>query len=121
MTTIEQDHAHTSRLDTWKLLQESYDGKTCPKCGDETMPDARDSTIHYCPTCGWRYYPRVNVAEEKQDHKEKTKSYKLEGRRYGECKCPCGVVFLRKSPSQEFHTRACRRDRLNDSLPNDST
>jgi predicted nucleic acid-binding Zn-ribbon protein len=110
MTTEEQEAAKRGRIDHLDALQKGYDGKTCPKCGDATWPDPRDSTIHYCPTCGWRYYPRVNVAEEKQDHIEKMKSYKLEGRRYGEYKCPCGVVFLRKSPSQEFHTRACRKE-----------
>jgi predicted nucleic acid-binding Zn-ribbon protein len=110
MTTIEQDHGHTERKNTWGWFRANYDGQTCPKCGDETYRDARDQTIHYCPMCGWRYYPRIDIAESIQDHKEKIHSTKIHNRTYGEIKCPCGVMFTRKSPSQEFHTKKCRKE-----------
>jgi hypothetical protein len=34
---------------------------------------------------------------------------RLKGRTYGESVCKCGTVFTRKSPTQMFHSKDCRR------------
>jgi len=63
----------------------------CSRCGDNL--DA-DNELGYCNSC--LKYVSINVGSLKE-------------RTYGETTCACGMVFIRKSPRQIFHSKDCRK------------
>jgi len=63
----------------------------CARCGDDL--DAKDE-LGYCGHCLKLLHPNVEPMKE---------------RTYGETTCACGKTFTRKSPTQAFHAKECKR------------
>lgn len=104
----------------------------CDKCGSMYMVDDsdRDIRVYKCWVCGNRLY----VDYPKRDgslvcsrcgHDMDTENElgycsncvkllnlnveRLKDRTYGETRCACGKTFIKKSPTQMFHAKDCRR------------
>ena len=104
----------------------------CQKCGCGHMVDdsRHDIKVFKCFVCGDRIYP---------DHPKRSGAFvcsrclneiaetnplglcndcsrslglhadRLKGRSYGRTTCACGMTFTRKSPTQLFHSKECRK------------
>ena len=106
----------------------------CSKCGFGHMVDDShfDIKVYKCFSCGNRFYvdhPKRWGAlvcsrcgadmGEKNDLgccKECLRLLnvhvdRIKGRTYGETVCACGATFIRKSPTQTFHSKDCRNHR----------
>ena len=104
----------------------------CQKCGFGYMLDDshQDIKVFKCWVCGDRIYPdhpkrsgaRVcSRCGEEMDEKNASRLCKnclryydmhadrLKGRNYGETVCACGTIFTRKSPTQLFHSKECKK------------
>ena len=104
----------------------------CLKCGFGYMVDDshRDIKSLKCWVCGERIYPGYpkrsgalvcSRCGEEMDEKNASSLCKnclrnidmhaerLRGRNYGETICVCGATFTKKSPTQHFHSRECRK------------
>ncbi len=104
----------------------------CEKCGFGHMIDDSyfDIKVYKCWVCGNRLYidypkrwgSRVCARCGNDMEEENELGYcenclkllnihmgRLKGRTYGKSVCQCGTVFTRKSPTQMFHSKDCRR------------
>ena len=63
----------------------------CSRCGNNLDTD---NDLGYCNNC--LKYVSLNVGSLKE-------------RTYGESRCACGMLFIRKSPRQIFHSKDCRK------------
>lgn len=61
----------------------------CVKCGD---PVETNDGPQYCSAC----LKFIHIGDTCAD------------RTYGEALCRCGTIFIRKSPTQTYHSRNCR-------------
>jgi hypothetical protein len=66
----------------------------CARCGNDMD---EENELGYCGSC----LKLLNIHMGR-----------LKGRTYGESVCKCGTVFVRKSPTQMFHSKDCRRRAL---------
>lgn len=69
--------------------------EACVKCGDPIKPG---NGIQYCPEC-MKFIHSGNTC--------------LANRTYGETVCRCGIVFVRKTPTQTYHSKDCWRSYKN--------
>jgi hypothetical protein len=83
----------------------------CWVCGDRIYPDhPKRSGARVCSRCGSDMDEKNalslcrNCLSLFDTHAER-----LKGRNYGETVCICGKTFTRKSPTQLFHSRECRK------------
>jgi hypothetical protein len=106
----------------------------CNKCGFGQMIDDShfDVRVYKCWTCGNRIYvdhPRrrgslvcSRCGNDVQAQNElgycgdclkllNMHVDRVKGRTYGETVCMCGTTFIRKSPTQMFHSKDCRNHR----------
>lgn len=82
----------------------------CWVCGDRIYPDhPKRSGALVCSRCG------SDVDEENALSLCKDclsllgiRAGRMKGRTYGETVCVCGMAFMRKSPTQLFHSNRCR-------------
>ena len=63
----------------------------CARCGDVID---EENELNYCAEC-----LRLLAAHTGRMHR----------RTYGESICRCGAIFVRKSPTQAFHSKDCRK------------
>jgi hypothetical protein len=63
----------------------------CSRCGNDMT---EENELGYCREC----MKLLNVHMGR-----------LKGRTYGESVCACGTTFVRKSPTQMFHSKDCRK------------
>jgi hypothetical protein len=63
----------------------------CDRCGDDLPEGNRES---YCTEC-------LRLAMLNTQH--------LKNRTYGETVCACGTTFIKRGPTQLFHSRTCRQ------------
>lgn len=103
----------------------------CQKCGFGHMVDDshHDIRVFKCWVCGDRIYPDhpkrfgalvCSRCDSDMDEENALSLCKecvrllnihtdhLKGRSYGETVCACGTKFMRKSPTQLFHSKECR-------------
>ena len=106
----------------------------CNKCGFGHMVDDShyDIKVYKCWVCGNRIYvdhPKRwgsfvcsrcgNDVDEENELGYCKDCLKLlaihvdrvKGRTYGETVCACGTPFIRRSPTQMFHSKSCRNQR----------
>ena len=104
----------------------------CQKCGFGYMVDDshHDIRVFKCWLCGDRIYPdypkrsgALICSRCGSDMDEENAlnlctdcvsllnvhAHHLKGRTYGESVCACGTRFTRSSPTQLFHSKACRK------------
>jgi len=104
----------------------------CEKCGCGCMVDDSysDISVYKCWVCGNRIYPdhpkrfgALVCSRCGRDMDEKNALslckdclkllnlpiHRLKGRNLGVTVCSCGRRFVRKSPTQLFHSKACRK------------
>jgi hypothetical protein len=96
------------------MVDDSRHGITvfkCWVCGDRTYPEhPKRSGAFVCSRCG-------DDMEEKNElglcknclRVLNIHAVRLKERNYGEFVCACGTTFMRKSPSQLFHSKECRK------------
>jgi len=103
----------------------------CHKCETGLMVDDshHDTKVIKCLTCGERIYagypkrsgalvcsrcgndldtPNRLTLCPKCQNVLGVRGRPWRGRRYGETTCPCGATFIRKSPTQVFHSEQCK-------------
>ena len=106
----------------------------CNKCGFGHMIDDShfDVKVYKCWTCGNRLYvdhpkrrgslvcSRCGCDVEEENELSYCRDclkllsihvYRVRGRTYGETVCTCGTTFIRRSPTQTFHSKDCRNHR----------
>ncbi len=104
----------------------------CDKCGFGYMLDDshRDIQVFKCWVCGNRVYvghPKrrgaiicARCGDEVEEQNQfcycddclkllNLQATRMHGRTYGETVCKCGATFIRRSPTQVFHSRDCRK------------
>ena len=64
----------------------------CGRCGDDLTEN--EIGRGYCAQC-------LRLARLNTEH--------LKERTYGETVCACGTPFIKRGPTQTFHSRACRQ------------
>jgi hypothetical protein len=69
----------------------------CCRCGEDVEIK---NEWGYCDSC----LRLFNLSFERTANAERTKE-----RTYGKTTCTCGTTFVRKSPTQMFHAKECRR------------
>jgi hypothetical protein len=104
----------------------------CDKCGFGYMIDDsyRDIRVFKCWVCGNRLYvdhpkrwgsflcARCGDAMDEENELSYCRDClklltmhagRMHGRTYGETVCTCGITFIRRSPTQMFHSKHCRK------------
>ncbi len=104
----------------------------CDKCGFEYMIDDshHEIRVYKCWVCGNRLYvdypkrsgslvcsrcgDNLDTENEFGYCKECVKllhvnTDRLKERTYGQTTCACGTTFIRKSPTQQFHDKECKK------------
>jgi DNA-directed RNA polymerase subunit RPC12/RpoP len=65
----------------------------CSRCGNDVD---EENELGYCRDC--LRHLNINID-------------RVKGRTYGETVCACGTTFIRRSPTQMFHSKSCRNQR----------
>ncbi len=86
----------------------------CWICGDRVYLDhPKRSGLLVCCRCG-SDMDEKNALSLCKDclHLLNFHAERMKERTYGASVCACGTTFLRKSPTQLFHSRECRKSRM---------
>ncbi len=86
----------------------------CDKCGEMMVAD-HDLSVNVmrCWKCGNRTYlgfpKRLGHEPDETDiARSALHNRHYKGRAYGPQVCPCGVSFIKKGPTQIYHSKECR-------------